>query len=258
MGTQVKVNFNGFPGYYGYMSNYNGTIRGGGFDWEDMYYFTKLGIDTIYPNEHTGYNNDLHGSGEGFAAVENEFPYYGFGAFYSPTKETFTLKSGDFASAWDIEQTVKFTTYRGSQQVAFVYVTVSHEGQKINFGSYGRDFKNITKVCINTNYHYAVNQQGAYGQGWQVVVDNLKAVWNGAIPDAHGMRHRAHVDHDVLGAMRNHAFGLSSDGSHSVAPVGAHNGFHSVVTSLDTALGHHGNGGLTAEFTLPAPEHFGT
>jgi len=257
MSTKVNVNFNGFSGYYGYMSTYNGTKQGGGFDWSEIEYFTKAGINEFYPGEKTGYNNDLHGTGVAFSLAEQNYSTgYGWGAFYSPTKETFSLKSGDFAAAWDSEQTVKFTTYKGTKVVASDYITVAQTGTKINFAHYGKDFKNITKVRFETNNSYTTNTSSVYGKGWQVVVDNLKAVWKGAIPGAH---HNAghHVTHGVLAAMASQAHGAAhtdagNNGSNSVGGHHTDSGFHSVITNADGALGHHSGGTLTAEF------HFGS
>jgi hypothetical protein len=247
--TPFKMNFNNFPGSQGYVPNgYQG------FDFSEMFYANP---QSLIDPPNTGYYNDLHGRGEAFCVAEDNVSNgYGWGAFYSPTKETFTLKSGDFASAWDQEQSVKFTTYRGSQVIASNYITVSIYGQKIDFAHYGADFKNITKVRFATNYNYAVNQSSVYGTGWQVVVDNLKGVWNGKKPAAFGAHHQAHVNHPLLAAA-THGGALASS-AHNGHSQGAHFTFHSALSSLDTALGHHNGGGLTAEFSLPgATEHFG-
>jgi hypothetical protein len=243
--TPLKMSFNDFPGYYGYVPNgYQG------FDFSEMYYANANPL--IVDPYHTGYENDLHGRGEAFnLAEDNVSNGYAWGTFYSPTKETFTLTSGDFASAWDQEQSVKFTTYKGAHVVASVYITVSITGQKIDFANYGSDFRNITKVRFETSYKYAVNQSSVYGKGWQVVVDNLKGVWNGAKPQAFGAQHHAHIAHPLLAAAPAQALTLSDHDAH-----GAHVAFHSALAALDSPLAHHD--GLTAEFTLPgAVEHFG-
>jgi hypothetical protein len=248
-----KVTFDGFAGYYGYMSNYNGTKAGGGFDWSEVYFFTSLGINTFYPDEHTGYNNDLHGTGVGFSLAEdNTSTGYGWGSFYSPTKETFTLKSADLASAWDDEQSVKFTTYKGKKVVGTDYITVAQTGQKVDFAKYGKDFTNITKVRWETNNKYATNTSSVYGKGWQIVWDDIKATWSGKRPGLNPLQHNGHhVAHGVLGAMADHAHDAAhSNANHGTTLTGTHydSGFHSAITSLDGALGHHSGGSLTSEF----------
>jgi hypothetical protein len=255
--SKGNVNFNGFSGSMGYMSNYNGTKAGGGFDWSEIFFFTATGINNNYPNEHTGYNNDLHGSGEGYSDAEFNSPFgYGWGSFYSPTTETFTLKSADVASAWDKEQTVKFTTYNGATVVANDYITVSIKGHKIDFANYGSDFTNITKVRFGTSYKYAVNTASKYGPGWQVVIDNIKATWNGGQPGGGHQNGGHHVAHGVLAAMAGQAHNaahtnIGNGGSGSVGGHHMDSGFHSVITA-DGTLGHHSGGALTAEF------HFGS
>jgi hypothetical protein len=255
--AKASVTFDGFSGYYGFMSSYNGTKSGGGFDWSDFYYFTSEGVNAYYPGETTGYNQDLHGSGEGFtAATANYYHGHGQGYIESPSKETFNLKSGEFASAWDSSIEVYFISFKGSKEYKSVEVTLSQTPTKVDFAKYGKDFQKITGLEIYSTWKGHVSSQ--YGAGYQIVVDNLKATWNGKLPGAH---HNSahHVAHGVLGAMAAHshgAAGLSSVGGHGSAGTGEHGaGFHSVITSLDGALGHHSGGSLTSEFTL---EHFGS
>jgi hypothetical protein len=229
MGSNVKLTFNGFSGYYGYVSNgYQG------FDFIDMYFLTKLGIDTYYPNEKTGYNNDLHGSGVAFTLGASNYDGYGWtGCLISPDKETFTLKSGDFAAAWDDSMNFSFTSYHDDTMKARVEINLKITGTLIDFANYGNDFKNITKVGM-----YAIGKghvSSVYGSGYQIVIDNLKAVWQGAVPDAHGARHHAQVAHGILGPLHDHATGLSGSGAYGAPLSAAHGSFHSVITSLDAA-----------------------
>lgn len=135
-------------------------------------------------------------------------------------------------------------------------INVKITGTVIDFANYGSDFKNITKLAIYSTWKGHVSS--VYGAGYQIVIDNLKAAWHGAVPDVRGARHHAHVAPSILGPAHDHAAGLSGSVSHNAPPVAAHSGFHSVITSLDAALGHHSGGGLTAEFSLTVPDHFGT
>jgi len=256
--TRFDMNFNdlaNYGHYYGYVPNgYKG------FDFSVLYYYPKHGLPLVDQQEHTGYGNDEVGNIIAFSPAEDNVSNgYGWAAFYSPTKETFTLLSGDFASAWDSKQTIKFTTYRGDKVVAADYITVHHAEQTIDFAGYGNDFKNITKLRFETNYKYAFNLSGKYGKGWQVVVDNIKGRWNGPEPGARDTQRHPHIAQPLFGpASHGIVLALAANNHHTNFDFDAsHGAYHSVITSLDGSLGHH-DGGLTAEFSLPGSEHFGT
>jgi len=196
--------------------------------------------------------NDLHGDGEAYtAAVANYYHGHGVGYIFSPSKETFTLSSGDFASAWDLSQNVYFTTFKGNAVKAVVEINIGIYGQTVHFANYGSAFKDITKVEIYSTWKGHVSS--SYGAGYQIVMDNIRGVWNGPKPAAHP--HVAHAILNPAGHGGSESFGSNGHGGNNVFH-GA--GFHSVLTSLGSSLGHHSGGSLTAEFSLPAAEHFGT
>lgn len=260
-GTKNNLNFNNFAGYYTnlYHSNY------GGFDWFNMMELNGSMIDNVLDYCDTGYNNALHGRGEG-VTVGNGSAMYTYAS-------TFNLKSGVFASAWEVNQPVYIDTWANGTEKASIEVHLSQMATKIDFSKYGTDFQDINAITI-----WPVNKGGTGGStctyghptyGYQVAFDNLKITLNSgkgphsehgrpAFFQAFAHHHATHTANPFAAlAMANPdghtaATGLSS--SHH-APGQTGSGYHAELMSLDGA-GHHDTG-LTSQFALPLIEHFG-
>jgi hypothetical protein len=235
-------------------------------DWVSMY-TVGLGIVVRYCD--TGYNNSIQGHAEAFTSPFED----GYGIFESADfGDPFKLKSMIAASAWNGEEGFTFNSYsyrHGQLKMkASVYIDVSQGAQTINFGNYGKDFKNIVAVNILTgvvrNGHpgsYCYEGFGTYN--YQMAFDNVKVVFANGIP-AHGTAHHALLPVQLLhhqhrgtisgpathGGSAQHS-GASHEGTH--AAHHADRGYHSQLMSLDVD-GHD----LTARFHLPVEEHFGS
>ena len=256
-GTKDNLNFNTFSGYYNnlYRSDY------GGFDWFNMVELNKSMINNILDYCDTGYNNVLHGRGEGVVLDTGSFYTYA---------ETFTLVSGTFASAWSTNQPVYIYGWANGNETGEIKVNLGQNATKINFGKYGNDFKNINFVEFHIAGRGEDGSTCTYGQGtygYQLALDNLKITLNA--PGAH----RGHQVHHFVKPMLAHhhianmfaAIRVMDAGGHAAAAgnsshdAGSHAGtaYHSQLASLDGA-GQHDHAGLTGQFALPQVEHFGT
>jgi len=266
-GHNETLTFNSFSGYYGTVPN-----GYGGFDWSGVYYINETYWQNIKTNWcDTGYQNVCDSNGVAYI--------YDSGLIESSQlSETFTLKSMITASAWNSNAVwdVKSYSYsNGSLTLkASDSLTVSQTATKLNFAKFGAkgDFTNISAVF------FELASTGSYGNtcsynggtsGPQIVFDNLKVHWNGKIPTGHGElrgghmvmphAHNAVVAHLMMPNERSEA--TSSHPGASDHSAGTHHdigGYHSMLTSLDAALGHDPGHGLTSQFVLPQAEHFGS
>jgi hypothetical protein len=269
--TQETLNFNGFSGYYGSI-----TQGYGGLQWNDMDYMNA----TFWQNQQTqwcdtGYQNVIRGAGEAFTFNNNGSTSYGLFVSVN-TSETFNLKSMVVASAWETKQPFDFVSFTYTQgqgliQKASVTVDLSQTKHTINFAKLGSpgDFSNIAalEVISGTGKYGNTCSYGRYGYtlGNEMAFDNLKLQWNGKIPTGHGKmittglpvhEHgriaHAPAAHLVSGESHHDANTTAHNGATS--PPSAQSGFHSELLSLGDAHG----GNLISQFQLPAIEHFGT
>ncbi|MGH6877101.1 MAG: hypothetical protein ACREHV_06935 [Rhizomicrobium sp.] len=244
-GHNETLNFSGFSGYYGSIpSGY------GGFDWTDLDY--------------------LNTASQGEAAM----PSVGYGAILSvDLSETFSLKSMIAASAAETNQPFDFRSYayesgKGFSLKASDNVYLSQTPEKIDFAKIGAkgDFQHIAAATIiaGTGTYGNASNYG-YNSHWQLIFDDLKVHWNGKIPDGHFDAGHArttlpYAHHAIAAHLLTGETGALSEhgaaGSHADHDLGT--GYHSMLTSLDTVLGHTDAGDLSAQFTLSPPEHFGT
>ncbi|HEX4160650.1 MAG TPA: hypothetical protein VHY79_19440 [Rhizomicrobium sp.] len=266
--TKETVKFNSFSGYYASIPQ-----GYGGFNWNEVDYMNAA----FWQNEKpewcdTGYQNAISGAGEAFAFNNNGYTTTAF--FQSADlSETFTLKSMVAASAWDTDQPFYFKTYTDKdgqfKLKATDTVYLSQTVQTINFAKIGKpgDFQNIVQVTIvsGTGKYGNTCSYGPYSYtlGNQIAFDNVKVQWNGKIPKGDGKlvttglpaHAHGHGSHVVAAQLSFHDAHGTTPG-HVGTPVlsGAQTGFHGELTSL----GDFDAGGLTAQFHLPAIEHFGT
>jgi hypothetical protein len=256
-GTKDNLNFNGFGGYYNnlYHSSY------GGFDWLNMMEINKSMIDNILGYCDTGYNNVLHGRGEGVAVLGDSFMY--------TYAQTFNLKSGVFASAWSTNQPVYIYGWANGSETGEIKVNLSQNATRIDFAKYGNEFKNLNELEIRVMSKGEAGNTCTYGKptyGYQVAFDNLKITLNA--PSAHHGGQGNHIfqprvaQHHIggpFGAMLN----IGASGHAALAAISSHDtgsvagaGYHSELASLNGA-GPHEHASLTSQFALPQVEHFG-
>ena len=259
-GYNETLKFNNFSGYYGSIPD-----GYGGFDWSNVFYASA----SDFQNQcDTGWTNVCRGNGEAWI--------YDYGVVITANpKETFNLQSMIAASAWSNDQSWEFISYTYSNgrltQKASDIFTVGETAQHVNFSTLGNkgDFTKISAFAVEVLSYGSPGNTCTYGvatYGVQLVFDNLKVHWNGKIPAGHSeFAHvRAHAHHPVISMLPvfHPQSGISdhgqSGGHAGGGAVSNHASWHSQLASLDATLGHHDGGGLTEQFALPQPEHFGT
>jgi hypothetical protein len=264
-GTKETIGFEAFSTY----SNQNPGAGYGGMDWTSIYTFGK-GEQTALGYCDTGYNNALKGGVDAFMAPFSD----GYGTFETASAgDNFTLKSMSAACAWNGQEGFTFNSYtykHGTLHLkASDYIQTYQTGGTINFGSYGKDFKNIAAVTILTgnvfNGHpgsYCTYGVGTYG--YQMAFDNIKVSFKNGIP-THSNGHikallpiqQLHHQHLAGGAMAHmtHQGAAHTSSGHSDSHTNSHHTSTAYHTQL-TSLGH--DHGLTSNFHLASVEHFGS
>jgi hypothetical protein len=269
--TKETLGFNSFSGYYASVPQGYGGLQYGDVDYLNASYWQNEKTNWC----DTGYQNAISGAGEALTWNTNGATSYGL--FESTNlKESFTLASMVVASAWETDQAFNFRSYTYKSGHGFILkasdtLYLSQTAQKINFAKIGKpgDFKNIVAVEIVSGSGKYGNTctYGRYGYttGNEMAFDNLKLIWNGKIPtDKNGRlvtkglatHDHGHAAHAVAAHL---AFG---DGQHCPSAAHLEGGGHSgMQTGFHTellSLGDSQPGDLTAQFRLPAVEHFGT
>jgi hypothetical protein len=247
-----KLTFNGFTGYYGPVPN-----GYGGFDWRDIDYINN---NLAAQTNDEGFQDAIRGRGE--AGFANNAGGYFVSANLS---ETFSLKSMLAASGAGTGDPVIFSSYvykDGKMTLkAIDVVEITPQVQKIDFATLGGkgDFQNISAVAMAVGSARYASHYGHNAVGEGMIFDNMAVTWNGKIPDgkltsSHGAVFPPHIAHTL--AANSHLGAVDANGS---SPDVTGNQYHSALTSLDAALGPTvSHGGLTGEFALPKPDHFGT
>ncbi len=272
-GTET-LTFEGFSGYYGSVPE-----GYGGFVWSDVDYLNASYWQNVKTNWcDTGFQNVIDGNGLAYTWGQQDLQSFGYFATEN-AKETFSLVSMVAASGWETKQPFTFISYvykpfKGFVEKAQVTLDLSQTAQKIvfadlpNLTSQRTDFENISAVRITSG-----SQGGTYGNtcsygtsehtyGNQLAFDDLKIKWNGAVPHGGG-----HPPSTPLQASLHHhgspaahlAANLHAAHTHAVDGAGtaSHHGSGGYHTELLSLPGHDPSG-LTAQFHLPAVEHFGT
>jgi hypothetical protein len=256
-----KLTFEGFPGYYGLMSQEDGY---GGFNWSGDFLYMNTSLFRNEPWCNAGYENVASSCGSsalGWIYIDGGFESV------KPT-ETFNLRSMVCASAWSSNQEWGVISYTYSDghltEKASDSFYISQYAEKINFSKLGgkNDFRNIAAVVIDLENLGSYGNTCSYGGpvfGYQLAVGDLKVHWNGKIPK-HGLQRTGslpggiHHLHPTVAAQLHHASHTSPHGQagHS-SPIHAPPDYHSQLLHF----GSHGHDGLAAEFTLPHTDHFG-
>ncbi len=260
-GHNETIKFNNLSGYYGSIPD-----GYGGFDWSsDILYVSA----SDFQNQcDTGFTNVCRGSGEAFVYD------YGLVVTANP-KETFNLQSMIAAAAWSSNQSWELIGYTYNNGVLAekgdIQIKIGQTAQHINFSKLDKGgFTKISVFAFEALSYGSPGNSCTYGAGTyglQLVFDNLKVHWNGKIPGGHPEFARGshlHAHHPVIAMLPvfHPQSGISDHGQSGIHAGGAagnsHGTWHSQLVSLDAALGHHGAGGLTDQFALPQPDHFGT
>jgi hypothetical protein len=155
----------------------------------------------------------LKGDADGFDAVAHGHvvagDLKGKPASFSSTTD-FSLKSGYFAAGWDTGLHVQFTAYKDGVAVGEKTVILNQTSELIKFNA---KFDHIDTVSIRT---WGGTQGTGNGSGKEFAVDNLKVVFDGAIPTS-------------ASAIHNHVNALAA--AHEL-------GLHGFSTASDLAIAH--------------------
>ena len=254
-GTHAKaLNFAGFKGYYGYMSDHDGY---GGFDYSDNFLFMNQSA-WINPNGpgyqagwcDTGYQNEA-----AMSHAKSLAWIYEYGVMESATGHSFTLKSMNVAASfsndavWNI---VSYTEHNGALRVKAVDpLYVSYTGAYVDLATLGRpgDFQHIAAVGFQMVSYGTAGNTCTYGYavfGVQLAVGDIKVKWSKSA-DLHSNGPLAtpwmllHPSHTVPTAGAGLQHGESETGQHASAE---HAG---AVHDPAFAVAHN--------FQLPAVDH---
>jgi hypothetical protein len=276
-GHNETLNFSGFSGYYGNMSQHDGY---GGFNYSaDFLYMNQscwTGLNGL------GYRNDWCDRGyQNVAAASKSHSVawiyeYGFMESVKPS-QTFDVKSLIAASAWGSDASWDINSYTETNGALTLKATDAitvgfSRAETIKFkGKEAKGFSNIAAIGFELVNSGSPGNTCTYGYavaGMQLVFSDLKIHWNGKIPKGQELRsapmspsHGHHLITSPCATSNQHdpAWDHAQARSHSGgAPVHATGGFHSELTSLDAVLGHADpGGGFTSRFALPQVDQFG-
>lgn len=162
----AKVGFEGVVPSDGFGPVPNGYA---GFNWSE---FGALGQKFTAPFDMPGYDNVRSGKVVGFAGhdgggdVHSSITAAGVG-------QTFTIKSGTFAAAWNEGESVTFTAYKANGHVkGSITVVMDQTAQVVDFDS---NFKHIASFAITSSGGTDANEMDS-GAGTFLAVDNLQMV----------------------------------------------------------------------------------
>ena len=129
------------------------------------------------------------------------FTYDGGGNLFHSSGETFSLKAGQFASAWEVGEQATFSAYVGGVLQGSQTVTLNQHKSVVQFGA---AFMHIDQVTLSVVA--GVPGPKALG-GTQLGMDSVRVVWDGGIPASatephhHGadmFSHLAHMSGELL------------------------------------------------------------
>lgn len=247
------LNFGGFPGYYNYMSYYQGY--GGMNFFADFLYMNATtwtapnGVGYLYGWCDTGYQNEVAMSGASSLGV-----IYQYGIMESASHHSFTLETMNAASSFDrhaLWHVISYTEQGGSLVTkATDTLKVSYHGEQVNLASLGGpgDFKNIAAVAFQLVSYGRPGDKCTYGYpvvGPQLAIGDVALTWskkadlphgNGKLPTPYLLHHPAFA---VPHLTASH---------HGVNSPTEHHQYH------QDSAGH--DPGISSQFHLPAIEHF--
>lgn len=137
-----------------------------GLYWSNAGVVGRAYLDSRYQDD--GYHSALSGDVVGWARPINTLQSEVM--IIAPEGSLFTLSKGDFASAWNVGQTLTFTAYKNGLQKGVLTVTVDNVAQTIEFG---RAFKNIDVLVVLGAGGEAADPEG-FGSSPIFAFDNLK------------------------------------------------------------------------------------
>lgn len=256
-GTKATLNFGGMPGYYNYMSYYQGY---GGFEFfADFLYMNATtwtspnGFGYQYGWCDTGYQNEAAMSDATSLGV-----IYQYGIMESTSKHTFTLDSMNAASSfsknavWDV---ISYTEKNHSlYPKADDKLKVSFTGEHVDFATLGQpgDFANIAAVAFSLHSYGRPGDKCTYGYpvvGGQLAIGNLSLTWSkkADLPDNNGgLRTPYLLHHPMLAAPQLNAVHHGNSGGHGSTNSTDMHHYH------QDSAGHDPG----SQFHLPASEHF--
>jgi len=255
-GTTATLNFAGMPGYYNYMSYYQGY---GGFDFfADFLYMNATtwtnpnGVGYQYGWCDTGYQNIATMSDATSLGV-----VYQYGIMESASKHTFTLTSMNAASSFDrgaVWDAISYTEKNGSlYPKAEDKFKVSFTGKEVNFATLGGadDFKNIAAVAFQLHSYGRPGDKCTYGfpvVGPELAIGNLKVTFSkkADMADKNGRVLTPYLLHHLAPAVPHVTALHHGSGGQAPHSMDAHQ-YHQ-----DSAGHDPGN----PQFHLPASEHF--
>lgn len=258
-GTKATLNFAGMPGYYNYMSYYEGY---GGFNFfADFLYMNA----TTWTNPNgpgyeagwcdTGYQNEAAMSGASSLGV-----IYQYGIMESASKHSFTLNSMNVApsfskgAVWDI---ISYTEKNGSLYLkADDTFKASYTGKHVKLATLGNpdDFSNIAAVAFQLHSYGRPGDSCTYGYpvvGPQLAIGNVKVTWSTTadLPDNNGRLLTPYLlHHQALGVPHVTAMHNGGHAAHAAANSADMHQYH------QDSAGH--DPGNSQQFHLPALEHF--
>ena len=134
-------------------------------------------VGTLDKNEwrHSDPQNGYTADGMGHDLA---FTYSDGGSLFHSSGETFSLKTGQFASAWETGEQATFSAYKGGVLQGSQTVSLDQTKSMIHFSS---AFMHIDQVML-TVVDGGAGINGSTGN--QLAMDNLKVVWDGGIPSS--------------------------------------------------------------------------
>jgi len=256
--TKVILNFAGMPGYYNYMSYYEGY---GGFQFFANFLYMNAttwtspnGFGYQYGWCNTGYQNETAMSDATSLGV-----VYQYGLMESASKHTFTLDSMNAASSFSKNATWEVMSYTEKNHSLYPKADdkfkVSFTGEYVNFATLGQpgDFTNIAAVAFILHNYGHPGDKCTYGYpvvGGQLAIGNLTVTWSkkADMPDKGGKLLSPYLLHHPMAVVPhlNAVHPGSNIGHGGANPANMHQ-YHQDSAGHDPGA---------SQFHLPPTEHF--
>jgi hypothetical protein len=270
-GHNEKLNFGGFSGYYGLMSAHDGY---GGFNYLDDFYYMNQSTWTKPdgPGYEQGWCDTGYQNVAAAAHATSEAWIYGYGLMESGGR-SFTLESFLACAGWSSDMPWNIVSYTDDNGVlkekASDRITVTFsKAEKINLTTTGpkQGFANIaavafTMVSSGQPGNTCIGSVGYGVIGYQIAIDAVKVRFskranlkhdNGHLLTPYLLHHQHHGAHAGPLLPGGHHPDAAADSVHDPDGHQGDGSYHTQLLSLE----HHS--GLTVQFALPQPEHFGT
>ena len=135
--------------------------------------FDNVGVTDKALLKNQSPNNGYMKAGAGHDVA---FTYDGGGNLFHSSGETFSLKVGTFAAAWENGEVVTFSAYKNGALSGTQVVTLNQAKTVIHFNA---GFQHIDQVTLSAiDGVQAPNSLG----GKQLAMDTVRVIWDGGIP----------------------------------------------------------------------------